>query len=73
MCKICCYFIKNDDDFGKHNENDLKQRGADNDIGRHAQNINHCRHHDKPAANPHNGRHHADEKSDNDRRNDADL
>ncbi len=25
ICNICSGFIKNDDDFGKHNENDLKQ------------------------------------------------
>ena len=34
-------------------EDDLKKRGADNDVGRHLQEVDHRRNHDETAAHPH--------------------
>ena len=48
----------------RHHEHDLEQRGADHDAGRHAQQIDHGRHHDEAAADAHDGCHEADEGAD---------
>ena len=39
-----------EDGYGRGDEDDLKQRRADADIGRHAEEVDHRRHHDEPAA-----------------------
>src|SRR3546814_20882351 len=57
----------------RHDDDDLKQRGADDDAGWHAQHINHRRHHDETAADAHDRRHEADEGPDHRRGDDADV
>ena len=54
-------------------EDDLEQRGADDDAGRHAQQVDHGRHHDEAAADAHDRRHEADEGADHRRRDGADV
>jgi hypothetical protein len=49
-------------DVGGH-EDGLEQRGADDDAGRHAQQVDHGRHHQKGAADAHDCRQHADQEA----------
>ena len=44
-------------------EQQLEHRGADHDLGRHLQEINHHRHHDESAAYAHQRGEHADERA----------
>ena len=44
---------------GSHKDN-LKKRGTNNDLRRHTEQIDHCRHHDKTTANTHNCRQDSD-------------
>ena len=59
-------------DRGGH-EDDLKQRGAGHHRGRHAEDIDHRRHHDEAAADAHHRREHADKKAEGQRQQRADV
>ena len=54
-------------------EDDLKQRGADADAGRHAQQVDHGRHHHEAAADSKEGREQADQSADDKWRDGADI
>ena len=53
-------------------EDDLEQRGADDDVGRHLQQIDQRRHHDEAAADAHDRRQEADAGAEAEHRDDAD-
>ena len=63
--------MQHGDDGG--DEDDLKDRRADHDIGRHAQQIDHRRHHDEAAADAEKGGEQADHRADHERRDGADI
>ena len=48
----------------RRDEADLEQRGADDDGGRHADQVDHRRHHDEPAADAQHGGEQAAEGAD---------
>src|SRR5262245_50713721 len=54
-------------------EDDLKDRRADHDVGRHAQEVDHRRHHDEAAAHAEKGGEQADHRADHERGNGADI
>ena len=54
-------------------EHDLKQRRADDDARRHAQEIDHRRDHNETTADAHDRRHEADKHADDDRRQYTDV
>ena len=54
-------------------KDDLEQRSADHDFGRHAQQIDHGRHHDEPAADAHNCGQDADQNADQQGRDDRNI
>ena len=54
-------------------EDDLEERCTDDDLGRHAQKVDHGRHHDEPAAHAHDRGKEADDGPDGERGQDADV
>ena len=58
---------------GGGDENDLKQRRSDHHRRGHAEQVDHRRHHDEAAADPHDRRQHADQQPDRERQQHADV
>src|SRR5688572_19605043 len=57
----------------RRHEHDLELRGADDGQGRHAEQVDHGRHHDKAAADAHDRGEDADDEADGGRRDRADV
>src|SRR5690606_29899164 len=55
------------------NENDLEERGADDHAGRHAEEVDHRRHHHEPAADAHDRGEDANHRADPERHQRADV
>ena len=54
-------------------EDDLKQRGADHNLGWHPEKVDHCGHHDEAASDPHDCGKDANHEADEDWWNDRDI